>query len=186
MVAPIAAAAAPFPWLTAGAMAAGPLLQGLFPKQFGGMKQYEGFDPEKYKEDITMDEGDISGIRNVLLQSIQRGIVNPAVRNIKQVGAAKRLPSGATQSAISGAVSAGSRAAASAEPGLQAEKRRSIMDFVNLKRAYLGDKNMYELAQTQQGASMVQGGMGGLSKLLMLWQGGMFDKQTQPGFNVNM
>ena len=186
MAAPIAAAGATFPWLTAGALAGGPLLQSLFPKAFGGMKPYEGFDPEKYKGEITLDEGDLSGMRNVLMQSVKRSMVDPAVRQIKQTGAAKRLPSGATQSAISGAVSAGSRAVTQAEPGLQEQKRRSIMDFVSLKRDYLRDKNMYELSQTQQGASMMQGGVGGLSKLLMLWQGGLFDKETQPGFNVNM
>lgn len=178
-------AGAPFPWLSAGSLVAGPLLSSLFPQAFGGRKPYGGFDPERYKDDITLDQGDLSGIRNTLLQSIMQSTVNPAIRNIKQAGAAGRLPKGATQSAISGAVSAGSRAIAQAEPGLQEQRRRSIMDFINLKRQYLGDKNLYDLAQTQSSASMLQGGLGGLSKLLMLWQGGLFDKERPASYNVS-
>jgi hypothetical protein len=176
----------PFPWAGAAGLAAGPLLGMLFPEAFGGKKQYEGLDPEKYREDIIIGENDLSQIRNVLLQSIQGGVVNPAIRNIKQTGAAGRLPKGATQSAMSGAVSAGSRALASAEPGLQQQKRQSIMDFVNLKRQYLSDKNLYDLGQTQIGSSMLQGSLGGLSKLLMLWQGGLFDRKGQPGYKTDI
>jgi len=179
-----AAGSGAFPGIAAASLLAGPLFSALFPGAFGGRKPYEGLDPETYKDQITMDEGDLSSIRNVLLQSIQRGTVNPAIRSIKQAGAAGRMPKGATQSAISGAVSAGANALSSAEPGLQGQKRQSIMDFVNLKRGYLGDKNMYNLAQTESSANMLQGSLGGLSKLLMLWQGGFFNKAQQPGYTT--
>lgn len=177
MAAPLAAAAGiGFPWLTAASLAAGPLMQSLFPKEFGGQTEYKGLNPEDYKKDIVMDEGDLGGIRQGILSNIQKSVVQPGVRGIKQAGAARRMPLGSIKSATEGIVSTGAKGVAEAEPGLQNMKRQSMMDFLNMKSRYEYDKNMFDFAGTQQSASMNQGAMGGLSKLLMLWQAGALDR----------
>lgn len=176
MALPMAAATAPFPWLSAGSLAAGPLLQSLFPKAFGGQQEYQGLDPEKYKEDIVLDEGDIGGMRQGILSNIQQTVVEPGIRSVKQAGAAKGLPLGSIASATRGITSTGAKKAATAEPGLQKLKHQSMLDFLNMKSRYEYDKNLFDFAGTQQKSSMLQGSMGGLSRLLMLWQAGALDR----------
>ncbi len=174
----------PFPWLAAGSLAAGPLLQSIFPKAFGGQQPYQGVDPEKYKKDIVMDKGDLTGIRQGILSNIQQTVVEPGIRSVKQAGAAKGLPLGSIKSATEGIVSTGAKKAATAEPGLQELKRKSMLDFLGMKSRYEYDKNLFDFAGTQQKASMLQGSMGGLSRLLMLWQAGALDRPEVPGVST--
>jgi len=174
----------PFPWLSAGSLLAGPVLNTLFPKAFGGDTGFKGFDPTPYKDQIVVDEGDASAIRQNILSSIQKGIVGPGIRGVKQIGAAGRLPKGTTQSAIAGVVGKGSKAVSQAEPGIQELRRKSMMDFLNLKRDYINRESLHDMYTGERNAAMLQGSLGGLSKLMMLWQGGLFDKPSTPGLNT--
>lgn len=172
MAAATAAAASGFPWLSGAALLGGPILQGLF----GGGRGYMGFNPEQYKEDIILSQGDLGKIRSGLMQSIQKGVVQPGIRGVKQSGAARRLPAGAISEGITGVAKGAAKQMTAMEPRIQEMRRQSILDFINLKRGAMADRNMYQYAQDQQSLGMTQGAMGGLAKLLMLWQGGFFNK----------
>ena len=180
MVAPVAAAASINPWLAGGALALGPLLQAIFPKGFGGQSEFGGFDPEKYRDDIVLSDADIGAKRHGLMTSVKRGLVNPAIKDIKKAGAARRLPSGAVTSSIKGAVSAGGEVVAKAEPAFQEMKRKSMLDFINLKKGFVDDKAMVDMFNTQNTAGTNQIALGGLAKLLMLWESGALNKDSMP------
>ena len=158
----------PFPVAPAAIIAGGNILSRFLGKKFFG--QGDILDPERFKKDLVLDDSDIGRIRgNILSRASQINAKN--VAGIKQVGAAKRLPSGATQSAIAGASQNLGRGVASVEPQLQNLKRQSLMNFINLK---LRTQGLTEL-QGRERAAFNQGTLGELGRIVTLWQAGFFD-----------
>lgn len=125
-------------------------------------------------EDLILSDADIREQFNQIMGDLsmtQQG----QIAGIKQVGAANRLPAGATQGRIAQTAQQTARGAAGAKVGLKEAQRRSKIDYYNLL-------NQYEQQQAgQQGAQQqfYQSGLGALGQILTLWQGGMFNKPGQ-------
>ena len=82
-----------FPLAPAATIGGGMLLNYLFPEEFGGRTQYQGVDPRQFKDQLTIDDGEIAGIRgDITRRATAANAGNRAA--IKQRGAAGRLPRG--------------------------------------------------------------------------------------------
>jgi len=157
-----------FPWIPAAFLGGGLLASGALNKKYNFSRP---------PEDIMMTDADVRSTYNEILgdlSSTQQG----QIAGIKQVGAANRLPAGATQGRIAETAQQTAKGAARALPLLKENRRRSKSDYYQLL-------HNYELAQAgQQGAQQhfVQSGLGGLGQILTLWQGGYFNNpQGQAG-----
>lgn len=172
------AAGGAFPWVQAGAMALGPILGSIFP-EFLGKTEYQGMDPMKFMNDIILSKGDISQMRSNIINQIKKSTM-PAISRVKQVGAAGRLPKGAVLSGIAGVQGESAKAISGVEPALDQAKRSSILDFLGVQNQYASQKGAYDQYNAGLGADMWQTGMGGLGKLITLWQRGLLDRAYIP------
>lgn len=166
-----------FPWASAGAAAAYPLLQTLFPKAFGGQK--EGVNPAKYKDDLVIDDQDLSGIRANLKKGAAKS-AGKVISSIKQVGAANRMPVAATQTQIGEVGTNIAEGLATAEPGLQDLKRRSLSDYLDRLNQFKGIEN----ENTANVAGGNQNALSSLARIFDMWRSGSFNKEPIPDINT--
>lgn len=141
--------------------------------------EFQGLDPAMFQDQLTLSDQDLAGIRQGAINRASRAnIAN--VANIKQAGAAGRLPKGAVLSAISGSSQKLAEGVAGIEPGLQDVKRRSLLDFLNLKGDFDRRKMAFESGQADKSNLFTQDTLGGLGKILILQRAGFFDKPKGP------
>jgi len=89
--------------------------------------------------------------------------------DIKQVGAANRLPEGSILSGIAGSAQSLGEGISKITPRLKEAQRRSKMDYYNLYQQYLNNKFQTELGYHNRD----MGGLGALSKVAMLFSNGL-------------
>ena len=124
-------------------------------------------DPRGYKDDIMPN---IGAIRQGARQGIQQQIM-PMQSQIRQYGAANRLPAGAVLSSLSGLGYQAGAGLAQIEPQLAQLKQSSMLDYLDML-------NQYETAK--EGARRENIGkynmtpeIGSLTQLLMLSKAGL-------------
>lgn len=158
----------PSPLAVAGlSLGASKLLGMLFPEQYGGRSDI--LDPRKFMDKMTMSDAEKGQERSLAMRDIGAAMAKPTA-DIKQAGAAGRLPSGATSSALAGVAQAGGQAAATVGPALEGEQRRS---FGNFFRTALPFEHL-RAGQVGAEANRNQAFVGALSRIAMLWQSGAF------------
>ena len=101
-----------------------------------------------------------------------------AMSNVKQAGAAKRMPSGAILSGMRGAQYKGAQAMAEGGAALQPHLNQSMMNYQNLMNQY----GMGQAQERNQMISDVTGTLGNMTAIGLLWKSGYFD---QPGVSFN-
>jgi len=140
--------------------------------------------PNQYRDKLLFDETDASKMRSGIGSQIM-GRLLPAQSatqaNIKQAGAAGRLPKGAILSSLAGANYNTARGVGDAftnlEPKLDEMKRNSFMDFMNMQ-------NQYNAAEEETGAfnsNLIGDTVGTLGKLAVLYNSGYFSNNPQQG-----
>lgn len=168
----------PFPILPAATIGGGMLLNHLFPEEFGGRTQYQGVDPRQFKDQLTIDDGEIAGIRgDITRRATAANAGNRAA--IKQRGAAGRLPQGAIMDALAGESQRTAEAVSSVEPKLQGLKKDSFAKYLSMVDAFMQNKGAFDTNNANSKAAFYQQALGGLGKLLLMWQGGYFDNPLQ-------
>jgi hypothetical protein len=164
-------AQSPFPWLSAGSMLAGPLLGKLFPQAFGGQIGFDMPNPADHYKDLVLTDSDIARMRSGSLQGISEA-TTPLKEGIKQAGAATGNTAG-TQTALADLGTNIGKSVTKLDSDLIGVKKRSYADYFGLQNQYQQNKMNMAQANANSSAGMMQQGLGGLSQLLMLWQGGM-------------
>ena len=141
--------------------------------------------PSQYRNDLLMTPQNISMLRNQAMQNVNSGLMVSQNR-IGQMAAANRMPAGAALSGMAGAQYEAGRGAASIEPQIAEQKRRSFMDYINLQNQY-GQGQMQVDQMNQQNRGLMGDTLGMLTKLAMLYNSGYFggDQQQDQGINPN-
>jgi hypothetical protein len=124
-------------------------------------------DPRAYADDLLYDDADISSDINMLGSKFTKRS-NKAIGDIKQAGAANRLPEGAVISGIAGTQQEAAEGVSSIMPALKREKRTSHANFLNMVNQYETTKAGYDQAQTDRNLA----GLGNLGKIATLWSAG--------------
>ena len=136
----------------------------------GSVKQPDLIDPRGYGNELLYSNADISSDISMLGNRFGRAS-SKAIGDIKQVGAAGRLPEGAIMSNIKGTQAEAAEGISSMIPGLRREGRQSYMDYINMVNKTAETKTMYE----QAGIDRTLGGLGQLGKIALLWQSGLLN-----------
>jgi len=160
--------------IAAGVQGAGLLLNKFFPKGFGGQTKFNMTDPSQFKDDIVMNQGDLGQIRSAFHNRLS-GFQAKSIADIKQAGAAGRLPEGAVIGGIAGTAQRAAEGAANLEPGLQREKRKSILDFSRLQQRFDAAKMAHEQGNAGQTAGFNQQGVGNLGRIAILAEAGLLN-----------
>ena len=124
-------------------------------------------DPRSFAGDLLYEDADIASDVN-MLGSKFTARSNKAIGDIKQAGAANRLPEGAVISAIAGTQQKAAEGISGIMPALQKEKRSSHANFLNMVNQYETQKAGYEQGQTDRNLE----GLGNLGKIATLWSAG--------------
>ena len=122
-------------------------------------------------KDIQISDQDVNGIFGQILGDLNMTNADE-IAGIKQVGAANRLPAGATQGRIAELGQRTARGAARALPQLKENQRRSKMDYYNLLKQY----ELLDANEQNASSAFKQSSLGALGRVITLWQGGAFDK----------
>jgi len=162
-----------FPWLPLLLQGAGMAGKSLFG---GGDKPEFEMQPSDFKDELTLDSGDLNKMRSQNLQNISM-LNTRQLSNINQVGASRRMSSGALTSAIAGSSYNAARGASAIEPGLKQAQISSVQDYLKLQQPYEMAKYGAQAESNANTSSFYGEGLGGLGKIAMLWQGGYFDKK---------
>ena len=133
----------------------------------GSVKKPNMIDPRQYAGDLLYDDADISSDLNMLGRKTTARSTK-AIGDIKQAGAANRLPEGAVLSSIAGVQGRAAEGISSILPALNKEKRTSHANFLNMVNQYETQKTAYD----QAGTDRMLGGLGQLGKIATLWSGG--------------
>jgi hypothetical protein len=133
----------------------------------GSVKKPNTIDPRAYADDLLYEDADIASDLNMLGRKFTRRS-SKAIGDIKQAGAAGRLPEGAVLSGIAGTQQEAAEGISSALPGLKREKRTSHANFLNMVNKYETAKTSYDQAQIDRNL----GGLGNLGKIATLWSAG--------------
>jgi len=162
----------PLPWLSLALTGGGMLAKKyLSPKP----EMNFGITPEAYKDQLTLSDADLGTMRSQNLQNISM-LNTKNVSDIKQVGAARRMPSGAITSAIAGSSQNLARGASSIEPQLKQAQMQSYGNYMNLLQPYIMAKANTEMQGEQQGGQFLSEGFGSMAKMLLLSKAGFFDE----------
>ena len=153
--------------MAAGLLAAGLQVGGLILDEFGRPK-FKGTDPTDFKDDLTLSDADIAKEIS-MIQNKAQDAAGLNIANIKQMGAANRLPKGAVASNIAEVSGKVGEVGAKVLPGLKREQRAGITNFLNLKNRFDQNKLGYE----QNINDRRQGGFGSLAQTALLWNSGL-------------
>jgi len=135
-------------------------------------QELKSLKPDESK--LTLSDSDISKMKgNILGDILKKQALTQ--KNIKQVGSAKRLPSGAIGTQLTESDAETNRAVSRVEGDLTREKLRSQLNFQGLMNQY--GQGQLNFMQNQNLSN--QSYLGNLSKILMLWEGGYFNKDQQ-------
>ena len=157
--------AIPWPLIAIGADF---LLKKLDPKGYGG--QIDIPDLNKMKGDLTLGDKDIRDLRQMSLRDIA-SINMKQMADIKQMGAAKRMPSGAITSAIQGTAERTAKGVSRIGPELKLAQIASNRNFFNTMLPY----QRLRSEQASASAYQDQASLGGLAKIATLWQAGLLN-----------
>lgn len=162
-------------WVTAAISALSAILSYLGTKSSEKSQQKTLDSLKPNKGDLTYSEADIARLKKNILGDLLAGQTK-SEKNIKQVGAAKRLPSGAIGTQLAENKRETNRAIARVEPELNMQRIQSNAGYQNLLNQY-----GQGILNFQQNKNLTnQAYLGNLSKIFMLWQGGYFNNQQQP------
>lgn len=152
----------PFPWLAAGL--------GLFGTA-AGQAMIPGFsmeDPAKYMKDLVITDAEVKKELGSV-QSRLSGPASKAMGDIKSMGAAGRMPTGAVMSGLAGVQGQVAKGVAGAMPGMKMAQKQSMAQYLGMKNQYEGAKMEYGLGKGDRALS----GMGVLGQIAMLWSAGI-------------
>lgn len=133
----------------------------------GSVKKPNMIDPRAYADDLLYEDADIASDLNMLGRKFTRRS-SKAIGDIKQAGAAGRLPEGAVLSGIAGTQQEAAEGISSVLPALTREKRQSRSNFLNMVNRYETAKVGYDQAQVDRNLS----GLGNLGKIATYWSAG--------------
>lgn len=155
--------------------------QPLIDKFLYGGKMNEGYNfPMPDEKKMTLSESEIRGAQGQLLSDL--GMLQMGqIADIKQAGAANRLPQGAVMSAIAGVGSQGAKAYGKALPGLKMAQKQSYADYY---RALLQRAGM-QYGEFANQRDFYRGMGGGLAKIATLWQMGAFNRPDMQNLYQN-
>lgn len=156
-----------FPWPLL-AIGADFLLKKLDPKGYGGKTDIP--DLNKVKGDLTLSDKDVKGLREMSLRDIA-GANMKQLADIKQVGASRRLPTGAITSAIHGTAEKTAEGVSRIGPEFKLAQIASKRSFYNTMLPY----QRMNIDQNIGSAYQDQSSFGGLAKIAMLWQAGLLN-----------
>lgn len=171
--------------LTTGFSLAGPVLRSLFPKQFGGEVPFQGVDPSQFKEGLTLSDTDIMEMMQQIMDDLS-GESMAARSDIKQAGAARKLPVGAIQTGLADVTSAVAKGAGKAKVTAKESQRRSLADYINMLNNYKSNKMAWESGQAGGRAGMLQEALGTIAQTLLLKEAGLFGGQKQPALKTSL
>jgi hypothetical protein len=134
----------------------------LFPQKSGMV------DPAQYKSQIMPDMG---MMRQQAMRNAQQAVM-PQMSQIRQYGAAHRLPAGAVMSGLQGTGYRAAQAAAGIEPQLQQTQAQGAMNYYGLQNQY----GMGKAAERNQMLGGIGESLGNLTKIGMLWSAGFFNQ----------
>lgn len=160
-----------FPWIPIAMMAGSYLLNNKLNNKLN--PKYQFTKPEK--EEVVLTDKDINREMMGLLSDLGM-MQTQQIANIKQAGAAKRLPEGAILSAIAGTSERTARGAAKALPQLKRLQKQSYADYYRLLNMAEQGEAQLQMMQNQAQQSALGGLFGGLGSVLSLWQMGAFEK----------
>ena len=141
-----------------------------------GRRKNTMVNPDQYRDDIVLSDSMLGRLRGRARENIGAQTDRMAGQ-VKQYGAANRLPPGAVLSGIAGANYEGARGLAGIEPELAGMKRQSVLD-------YIGMKNQYEAGKEDVDAynmNLLGDTVGTLGKLAVLYNFGFFDEEQGQG-----
>ena len=168
----------PSPLLPLAINAGGQLAGNLFKKWFGGKTDFNMINPADYKNQLVMSNAEMGNIRQGV-QSRLNPYIAKSQADIKQVGAAGRLPEGATQSALGGIAPKVAQQMGQFETQLQGQQRSSLANYLQMQQQYDAAKMAHEQGNAQGIAAINQQGLGNMSKIALLWSAGLFNDPSQ-------
>jgi len=161
-----------FPWAVLAAQGIGMLGKKLFNEQVKPNKLFGGFDPSQYKDEMTLDDSDLSMLRNQNLRNVQ-DVNMKNVSEIKKAGAARRLPSGALLSALKGSSYEAGRGASNIEPQLKQAQIGSFANYLNMMQPYEMAKANLRAGNAADSSDFFGQGFGDMAKTMLLWKAGL-------------
>jgi hypothetical protein len=134
-------------------------------------------DPSKYRDDLLQTPQSIQMMRDQAKQNINSSTM-ATQQNIKQAGAANRMPAGAVLSNLAGTQYGAARGLAQIEPELQQQKRAATLQYIGLQNQFnQGQQETDELNQRNRG--LIGDTLGSLAKLAILYNSGYFDSNEE-------
>jgi hypothetical protein len=127
-------------------------------------------DPRQWRDEVTLSDADIGGIRAQQMGQLQRANLGTQ-QNIKQMAGANRMPGGATLSALAGSSYNLARGASEIEAPLQELKLGSEQQYAGMERDYAQGG----LEAGQANRDMWAGTIGDMAGVGLLLGGGLFD-----------
>lgn len=148
---------------------------------------------EKYREDMTMSDEELTQMRNVGMAQLTRAGASANMANaaqIKQAAAVGRMPSGAALSNLAGANYQTARgigeSGAALEGNLRAQQMQGNEAFAQLMAGAEGNYMTGQAMADNQNAQMWGGTIGNLGKIALLWQSGFFSPAGGAGTPQNL
>jgi len=160
-----------FPAFSAGSFLAGPLLQSLFPQAFGGETSFNLTSPEKYRDQLTLSNADLSEMETGALRTTGR-VTSKVASDIKQQGILGN--ESGTQTALAELGTNVAKGVGENKGRLKRTQKELFGKYFNMLNNYELAKQRHEDETAASRAGGLQSGLGGLSKLLTLWEGGIF------------
>lgn len=127
-------------------------------------------DPRKYKDELTLSDSDIAAIRSGAVSRVQRSTM-PLRSDVKQFGAARRLPAGAVYSGLKGVSYEGARGISEIEPEMVGLKLGSNRNYYDLLNQY----TMAEEMARRENRLFSPEDIGELTRIVMLWKAGLLE-----------
>ena len=130
--------------------------------------------PQMFKDELTLSDSDLSSIRAANLRNLSM-LNSSQARHIKQVGSARRMPSGAILSNLAGSSLNLSKGASMIEPHLRRMQVQSYGDYLRLLQPYLMLKARNDMQNQLTDRTFLQQGFGDMAKLFILKKAGFFN-----------